>query len=157
MENFYFERLFTYNGWANQAMAQGIEYHALQQDNDFLGLFYHIAAAEAVWYNRVAGQQPPVDLFESRPYELALEMQREYREKWIELAQDLSYDRLMLPIVYHNSKGEQYRTPLVDILAHVVNHGTYHRAQLAQNFRQRGFQPPATDYIAFARQFGLEH
>ncbi|WP_414711827.1 DinB family protein [Sphingobacterium sp. UBA1498] len=38
-----------------------------------------------------------------------------------------------------------------DILLHVFNHGTYHRAQIASEMRRNGVEPINTDYITFIR------
>lgn len=39
-----------------------------------------------------------------------------------------------------------------DILLHVVNHGTYHRGQVADMLYELGVFPPATDYPVFLRE-----
>ena len=56
------------------------------------------------------------------------------------------------PVAYTNSSGTAFETPLRDILTHVVNHGTHHRAQIALVLREAGIAPPATDYIYFVRE-----
>jgi uncharacterized damage-inducible protein DinB len=35
------------------------------------------------------------------------------------------------------------------MVRHVVNHGTYHRGQVAAMLRQLGYSPPPTDYLVF--------
>jgi uncharacterized damage-inducible protein DinB len=41
--------------------------------------------------------------------------------------------------------------PLGVLFQHVVNHGTYHRGQIAGMLRQIGAAPASTDLIAWAR------
>ncbi|MCX7648962.1 MAG: hypothetical protein N2050_00225, partial [Flavobacteriales bacterium] len=55
---------------------------------------------------------------------------------------------------YKNLQGASCRNIFSDIVLHVCNHGTHHRAQMALLMRQAGFQPPASDYILFARSGG---
>jgi uncharacterized damage-inducible protein DinB len=44
-----------------------------------------------------------------------------------------------------------YVSTLEEIMRHVVNHGSYHRGQVAFMLRLLGKQPQATDWIAFSR------
>ncbi|QLH28398.1 MAG: hypothetical protein HWD63_02710 [Candidatus Parvibacillus calidus] len=36
-----------------------------------------------------------------------------------------------------------------DIIFHIINHSTYHRGQIAMEFRQSGLEPLNTDYIFY--------
>jgi len=55
-------------------------------------------------------------------------------------------------IYYKNLKGIAYKNKLADILAHVINHGTHHRAQAGQQLKFAGFENlPITDYIFYVR------
>ena len=45
-----------------------------------------------------------------------------------------------------------YSNPLWQSLQHVVNHGTYHRGQVATMIRQHGLKPIATDLMHFYRK-----
>lgn len=52
---------------------------------------------------------------------------------------------------YRNTKGEEFATPVIDILTHVVVHGAYHRGQIAKALGRAGTRAVNTDYITFAR------
>ena len=52
---------------------------------------------------------------------------------------------------YTNSKGQTFSNSIRDILFHVINHSTYHRAQIATEFKQNGLEPLVTDYIFYKR------
>jgi len=54
-------------------------------------------------------------------------------------------------IVYSNSKGETFTNLVKDIIFHIINHSTYHRGQIAMEFRQSGLEPLNTDYIFYKR------
>jgi uncharacterized damage-inducible protein DinB len=55
-------------------------------------------------------------------------------------------------ITYKNLNNEVCTNSLGDIILHVCNHGTHHRAQMALIMRQNDITPPASDYILFARK-----
>ncbi|EMR00920.1 DinB family protein [Cesiribacter andamanensis AMV16] len=46
-------------------------------------------------------------------------------------------------VSYQNSAGELFRTPLGDIITHMVNHGTHHRGQMASLMQQEKITAPS--------------
>ena len=54
-------------------------------------------------------------------------------------------------IAYENSEGKQFINTFKDILFHVINHSTYHRGQIALEFRNNTIEPLASDYILYKR------
>jgi len=54
-------------------------------------------------------------------------------------------------INYTNTQHQAFHNKANDILLHVFNHGTYHRAQIASEMRKNGIEPINTDYITFVR------
>ena len=44
--------------------------------------------------------------------------------------------------------------PVWQIVLHVVNHGSYHRGQVAAMLRAAGYAPPDSDLIIWYRQQG---
>ena len=55
-------------------------------------------------------------------------------------------------ISYQNSSGKIFSNKLSDILLHLFNHGTHHRAQISLLLRQNNIVPPKTDYIFYKRE-----
>ena len=55
-------------------------------------------------------------------------------ERWPELvASSCSRTSIRIEIGYTNSQGVPYRTPLWQIVLHVVNHSTHHRGQVVDH------------------------
>ena len=78
------------------------------------------------------------------------------RSRWAELAADqrefvnrVTAADLGRRISYINDAGERWTYTLADMLRHVVNHGTYHRGQVATMLRRLGVAPPNTDYLTY--------
>lgn len=59
-----------------------------------------------------------------------------------------SFDRMLK---YNNYTGDYYENNVEHIMMHLVNHGSYHRGQIALLMRMRGFQPVNTDFITYDR------
>jgi uncharacterized damage-inducible protein DinB len=59
-----------------------------------------------------------------------------------------SFDR---ELIYNNYVGDPYINNVEQIMIHLVNHGTYHRGQIAILLRQKGFEPINTDFITYDR------
>jgi uncharacterized damage-inducible protein DinB len=53
---------------------------------------------------------------------------------------------------YRSLRGMMVSLPRWALLRHVVNHGTYHRGQIANMMRQVGVAPPSTDYFLWAME-----
>jgi len=67
----------------------------------------------------------------------------------------LSAEKLAGELVYKTTKGIEYRTPVGDILMHLVLHSAYHRGQVAAAIREAGGKPAPTDYVVYARTHSL--
>jgi len=56
-------------------------------------------------------------------------------------------------MIHHKTTaGVAQAAPLWQMLQHLVNHGTYHRGQVATLLRQLGAKPISTDLILFYRE-----
>jgi uncharacterized damage-inducible protein DinB len=54
-------------------------------------------------------------------------------------------------IAYHAFNGQPFSNQFEEIVQHIVNHGSYHRGQVALMLRQLGHTGINTDLIAFTR------
>lgn len=113
-----------------------------------LQTFQHIYYADRVWYSRmVPPLQPRFD--DPAPGPSLAELD----ELWWDLLhrfQDWAAGEDPNRVVqYRNLKNEPFAKPVYQIVTHVVNHGTYHRGQIAAMLRQCGHVPPSTDFIYY--------
>lgn len=114
-------------------------------------LYAHVVSAEMNWLSRIeGGKSLLVPLFPEWTVEETLTIAGTVAADYERLlAQDIDFDRI---VVYRNSSGTEFRTPVADILTHVFLHGSYHRGQINARLRQAGAEPVSLDYIVFTRQ-----
>jgi uncharacterized damage-inducible protein DinB len=147
----YFLNLFAYDNWANKVILETItQAHEPQAP---VKLMAHLLAAQQIWINRCKGLPPPgivlwpdwqIGTFES--------LINDNQGAWVSYLNELQPGNFEKIISYKNMRGENWENKLSDILAHVINHGTHHRAQIGQQLKLAGVENlPTTDYIFYVR------
>lgn len=147
-----FAELLRYNRWATDRVLR-----VLEADDDppdrAVELLAHVLRAQDIWYGRVQKtDHADLALWAEDDLGTCAERAEASHSRWQRLLQDLGPEGLNDPVVYTNSSGTAFETPLRDILSHVINHGTHHRAQIALVLREAGIEPPPTDYIFYVRE-----
>jgi len=114
----------------------------------------HILMAQKVWLSRCNQSPAPAGpLWPDWQAEQFKPLIEENNKVWMEYMNSLTADSFDQTINYTNFKGDESNTKLTDILAHLINHGTHHRAQIGQHLKLAGIeQLPVTDYIFYVRQ-----
>jgi uncharacterized damage-inducible protein DinB len=150
-------RLYAYNRWANarafeSASALTAEELRREVGGSFatvLGTFTHLVGAEWVWLERWHGRSPralPTGFSTLEELRVSLS---EVEAGQVEVLAALTPERLAERITYVNFAGQTWTYALADMLVHLVNHGTYHRGQIATLLRQLGGKPLSTDYLLY--------
>ena len=143
--------LLKYNDWATREAAislKGIE----KKDAKLLELLSHIVSAQKVWLERTLGREVYSNPWQKHTVEECISLSTSQTVEWINLLESLSHKELEKRIEYTNSKGESNTNSIKDIVSHLINHSTYHRAQLAQKVKTLGGKPALTDFIVYQRQ-----
>lgn len=145
----YFLKLYQYNEWANKRVIGALTRQNVNDDK-ILSLMGHVVAAQHLWYNRINGLPPAeVKLWGTYTLELVSELASDANRKWIEFVENNdNFDREM---TYTNYVGDRYTNNVETVMIHLVNHCSYHRAQVAMLMRQKGFEPINTDFITYDR------
>lgn len=149
----YFTKLYRYNAWANHRVLDSLVRQAVA-DEKILTLMGHILAAEMIWLNRIMGLPPPgLDLWAPATTAELAERAAKSERQWHDFIGQLEdFDR---DVSYTNQKNEHYTNPIIWILAHVVNHSSYHRGQIALRLREQGWEAVNTDLITYERLVGV--
>lgn len=154
--------LYRYNSWANARILDAASHLT---DEQFLapasfpfggvrGTLTHILSAERIWRMRWLGESPsagiPPEDFPTLP---ALRARWTGEEKALnEFVASLTDGKLNSAFEYKNLKGEAFRAVFWHSMAHVVNHGTQHRAEVAAMLTDFGHSPGDLDLILFLRE-----
>ncbi len=113
----------------------------------------HLASANDIWVRRLLGQEPSQRASEGDfpTLEAARDLSRVAHDRFArQVLPELTPERLAADFMYRDLAGKPRSLPLWAILRHVVNHGTYHRGQLASKLSRRGITPPVTDLVSWA-------
>ncbi len=175
------QTLYAYNRWANERMFSALEKLSQAQftatvASSFPSIretVFHILGAEWIWLQRWKGLSPrattsdanvttrtlshltPVNVAHAeelttvaalRSFADALERERQ------EFLSTLTDDSLQAPLQFSDMAGNTYSEPLVQLLQHLVNHGTYHRGQVTTLLRHGGSETISLDMLFFFRE-----
>lgn len=145
----YFLKLYEYNIWANKRVLNALNSQNVS-DEKILGLLGHIVAAQFLWLHRIKGlPAPDVKLWGAYTLPQLNTMAEMAGNQWLEFVKSTeNFDREMS---YRNYTGDPYTNNVENIMIHLVNHSSYHRAQIAMLLRQKGFEPVNTDFITYDR------
>ena len=127
--------------------------HAMIQHKD------KVSAKSVKWMNHILNAQ---ELFHTR-IEPALKAYGSWHMRELEELESVNEDlhhvtggiltryELDTMIRYTTTTGIPLQNTIQDIIFHIVNHGTYHRGQIAADFRSTGLEPIVTDYVIWKR------
>jgi uncharacterized damage-inducible protein DinB len=155
-------KLLSYNKWANDRTLAAVDALSPEQRERELGSSFtsilltaaHIAGAEWVWLERWQGAGPTaMPDWTANPDWPSVKLQfQDLETRRASLVAGLSDDDLARPLAFTMFNGTSDSQPLHVQLQHVVNHGTYHRGQIAGMLRQVGARATSTDFIRWARE-----
>ena len=145
----YFVKLYEYNAWANKRVL-GTLVRQKVQDEKIMQLMGHIVAAQFLWLHRIKGLPPPdVKLWGEYKLDQLVTLAEKAGAQWLDFVN--STEDFNREMTYRNYVGEPYTNNVEMIMIHLVNHSSYHRAQIAMLLRQKGFEPINTDFITYDR------
>ena len=143
------KELFDYYHHTNKEYIEIIGAHR-QLPERIRVLMSHILNAQAIWIDRIMEEDQArftVWQLHSDPLLLAIQNSLISATDYIFKEIDLEKE-----IFYFNSKGKKFQNRVKDILFHIINHGTHHRAQIAMLLSQQNIIPPTNDYIFWKRE-----
>jgi uncharacterized damage-inducible protein DinB len=155
--------LYAYNEWATRRILNAA---AKLTEEQFLaprslvfgsvrGTLVHAYGAEWIWRRRCQEGTSPSGL----PAETLFPTFADLRAAWEEeqaamgtFVAGLTEEQIDGEMLYTTTEGKSMRAPLWQLLLHVVNHGTQHRAEVAQVLTELGHSPGDVDLIVYVRR-----
>ena len=147
----YFEDLYAYHRWANSAVLRTMS-EAMDVPPSASTLFSHLLNAHFTWLDRIENRPSAFAIWHEHPVANLATLSEQAYQRTTALLQSRNYKANFGTIVhYQNTKGVKFQDTVQEILTHVSDHTTHHRAQVVRELRQHGVAPPATDYIFYKR------
>jgi uncharacterized damage-inducible protein DinB len=153
MENLNFIRqLFEYDYWANREALASVATVAGDAERT-RKYFSHVFGAQWIWLARFDDpSSPSAQAWPMLSDEECRQAIEDLHRQWTALLDRLNPDKLEEDLAYRNLKGIEFKTPIRDVLMHLVTHSAYHRGQVAAAVREAGGKPAATDYAVYVRK-----
>lgn len=146
----YFIDLLEFNKWATEQTTKSI-LNLNKELPEANRLISHIVAAQKLWMERISGETTVKTPWEEYKTEDIVNLSNDINDKWILLIKNRGNGFLEMVVKYKTTSGEPFENKVMDIITHLINHSTYHRAQIARIVRQEGGIPPSIDFIRFKR------
>lgn len=156
-----FEQYASYNVWANQRMIdiilqlpeEMVQRTIASSFSSIQLTLFHMWNTESIWWQRLKLVEiiQPVGNENSSIKEIAtgLLIQSKQWQAWVEKSTSAGLEH---EFIYRNSRKEQFKQPVYQMLLHLFNHETYHRGQLVTMLRQLEISTiPPTDFIVWSR------
>lgn len=146
----FFQELFAYSHAQNAELIRVFSENENVLPHFSVRIFNHILNAHCIWNHRMLYRSHDLDVWQIHDTEALDTLNNENFKCSTAILESGDLDEM---IDYINSKQVNYRRTVKDILFHIVNHSTYHRGQIAMDFRQHGLEPLVSDYIFYKKNF----
>lgn len=143
-----FEKLFNYNFEMNQRLLDLISANFDQVNEKAILLINHILNAHQIWNARI-NNQASFEVWQTHIFSDLVEINESNFKNTLQIIDSRNLEEL---ISYSNSKGEIFSNTIDDVIFHVINHSTYHRAQITTGLKIAQIEPTNTDYIFYRRK-----
>ena len=153
----------AYNAWANKKIldnASGLSEAQLNAEivSSFPSIYKtvaHLWEVESVWWQRIKLTEHviwPSASFTGDFAELGKNL-LQTSAQWDQWVKDTTEAGLQHVFLYQNSKKEQFKQPIYEMLVHLFNHQSFHRGQIVTMFRQLGMEKiTGMDFVLFCRR-----
>jgi len=145
----FLQELFVYTHDCHQQLIGAFHAHADGVSPRAIEIWNHILNAHHVWNHRIMGQKSIFQVWELHDLKEYAEIEKENNQLTMQILETHDLDQV---ITYQTTKGDTFKNTVQDILFHVINHSSYHRGQIAIEFRKSGIEPLVSDYILYKRR-----
>lgn len=144
----FFQELFEYNYYTNQKLGDVFNASTDKMSEKAIKLYSHILNAHQIWNNRIETRYPAFGVWDLHTIQDFRDIDKANYEHTLFIIDKLDLNNT----INYAIKGKASSKSIRGILFHVINHSTYHRGQIATEFRQNGLDPLVTEYILFEKK-----
>lgn len=144
----FFNQLFDYNFYCNKKLIELCSATEGIPEKSF-ELFSHVLNAHHIWNSRILGEVSKLDIWQIHAIEDWEDIHYENQRSSFDITSNA--DDFESRIEYENSERRLFTNTLQDILFHIINHSTHHRAQIMMDLRQNNIEPLPLDYVFYKR------
>jgi uncharacterized damage-inducible protein DinB len=142
----FFEDLTNYNHYYNNKIIAVLNENPGIVSEHCIKLMSHIVNVHSIWNNKIRPAKIQYERWQIHPIHEFHAINKNNYENTLLILNSFDLDQ---PIDYTLSTGQAFKHPVRDLLFHALNHSTYHRGQIATEFRRMGLEPTLTDFIMF--------
>lgn len=161
MDKTYFTELAAFNrtsteqvcSWLQQISDEQWLQPVVSSFNSIHDTVLHTVNAEDAWLHRLRKENTArLDQRFAGTWQELLEVWKQTSRQLCDWIAGFDGEQLKTPFTYRRFNGQEHTSLYYQVIAHVVNHATYHRGQLVTLLRQVGFTAvQSTDLIGFYR------
>lgn len=144
----FFKELFEYNHHTNQKLWTIFNENPNKTSEKTIKLYSHILNAHHIWNSRINTIQATYKVWDVHPISNCIDIDKTNYENSLHILDKFDLNEIMN---YKTTNGLAFNNSIRDTLFHVINHSTYHRGQIASDFRQNKLEPLVSDYIFYKR------
>jgi uncharacterized damage-inducible protein DinB len=147
-----FRRMREHQSWADDALLETILDASLYPEAAARE-FAHILGADETWLARLEGRRAMAPVWPASDADTLRQLALDVQVGYARYLDTLIETDLLRTVLYQNSAGISFETPVRDILYHVFLHAQYHRGKVNLLLRQAGLMPAPVDFIGYVRGF----
>jgi uncharacterized damage-inducible protein DinB len=155
-------KLLKYKAWANDIMFSALsdvadgELYKVRETNfkTIISTLNHVFVVDDIFKSHILSQNHPYTSrnTESHPALIELGQKQQVMDQWyLDFASKLDPQRSYDVINFEFVGGREGKMSIMEILFHIVNHGTYHRGFVSDMMYQIPVKPPANDLTVYLR------
>jgi len=142
----FFQELLQYNNHFNDKVITALNENSKIISDKCIRLLNHTLNVHRIWNYKIQAGQDPYGPWEIHSMQELHDINRKNHEDSKHILDKFELSQI---IQYSTSTGQAFNNSVRDILFQVINHSTYHRGQIATEFRESGIEPLLTDYIFY--------
>ena len=145
MKDFFIDK-FEFDFYANKSLCLNLLKNENQLNDFILRSTSHIINIHHIWNARLLGELPESNEWDKLPIDYFLKLNQSNYLTTIDYLENLELNE---KVNYHDSEGILLKKNNSDILYHILNHSTHHRAQISLEMNRLKLLNSSSNFIVY--------